>query len=321
MSFKDLQKYMYRATMVSLFCNVVLVLIKSVALIMVNSLAIAVDLGISVVGLSVSVILYYSVKMSNRPADLFHNYGYGKVEHVCEAIEAIVLVGIALAMSFQAVTHLLNPKNVHLPLFGAISSAVNASINFSGAYYIFKMGEKSRSPAIKAEALHYRLEGLISSIICIAFVIVLFLDGSKYHQLARFLDPAAALLVSLLIIIPSIKLAKSSFYKLLDSSVEETSQFEIYKQLGRFIDKYCEFKDLRTRTSGRKRFIELCLVVPDDITVEEGYKGVKSLNEGIRESIPDSEVLVAMEPCKKDCQYAKNGETCPYKEESFRNEK
>jgi divalent metal cation (Fe/Co/Zn/Cd) transporter len=121
------------------------------------------------------------------------------------------------------------------------------------------------------------------------------------------------LLVSIIIIIPSVKLARSSFYKLLDSSVEETSQFEIYKQLGRFADKYCEFKDIRTRVSGRNRFIELCLVVPGDMTVSEGYNGVRFLREGIKKNIPDSEVMVMMEPCKKDCEYIKKGKPCPYK--------
>lgn len=313
MSFEGLQKYMYRATLVSLCCNIVLVVIKTVALVILNSLAIAVDLGISVVGLCISVILYYSIKMANRPADLFHNYGYGKVEHVCEAIEGIVLIGIAMAMSFQALTHLFNPKTVNMPLFGVISCAVNATINFGGAYYIYKMGEKSRSPAIKAEGLHYRLEGVISTIIGIAFILVIFVEKSNYSHFTHFLDPLAALLVSIIIVVPSFKLAKSAFYKLLDSSVEETSQIEIYKQLGKYIDKYCEFKDLKTRTSGRNRFVELCLVVPDDISVQKGYDGVKSLVKGIQEGVPDSEVLVMMEPCKKDCEYIKNGGNCPYK--------
>ena len=61
---KKPEVYMVRATMVSLVCNVFLVSIKTVALLLVNSLAIAVDLGISFVGLTVSVILYYSIKLS-----------------------------------------------------------------------------------------------------------------------------------------------------------------------------------------------------------------------------------------------------------------
>ncbi|MBN1354487.1 MAG: cation transporter, partial [Candidatus Omnitrophica bacterium] len=157
------EKYMRKAAIASLSCNIVLFVIKSTALLLIHSLAIAVDLGITFVGLTVSVILYYSIKLANRPADLMHNYGYGKVEHVCEALEGLVLIGIALAMSCQAVLHLLHPRPVTMPWIGVVSGLINCLLNFGGAYYIFKMARKSSSPAIYAEGVHYRLEGFISA--------------------------------------------------------------------------------------------------------------------------------------------------------------
>ena len=304
--------YMKRAVLVSLFCNIVLVLIKSTALIIVNSLAIAVDLGISFVGLTVSVILYYSIKLANRPADLIHNYGYGKVEHVCEAMEGVVLIGIAMAMSFQAITHLLHPRYVSMPIFGLISSAVNASLNFGGAYYIFKMAKKSASPAIRAEGVHYRLEGVISSMVGGSFIVSMVLLAGSYGRFAAYVDPIAALLVSMVLIFPSFKLAKSAFFNLLDASVEEDSQMEILKQLGRHIAHYCEFRDLKTRTAGRKKFVEFKLIVPEDVSFKRGHDIVSFIEQDIKENIPGCEVLVKMEPCKKDCEHLKSDGKCPY---------
>ncbi|MBD3427314.1 MAG: cation diffusion facilitator family transporter [Candidatus Omnitrophica bacterium] len=304
--------YMLRATFVSLICNIILVLIKGTALAVVNSLAIAVDLGISFVGLTVSVILYYSIKLANRPADLVHNYGYGKVENVCEALEGIVLIGIALAMSSQAITHFVHPKHVNMPTVGLVSSFINATINFGGAYYIIKMARKSHSPAIQAEGLHYRLEGMISGIIALSFMISMLLQARGYEMIARYIDPIAALLVSVGIMIPSFKLARGSFFKLLDASVEEDSQLEILKQLSRHLDQFCEFKDLRTRTAGRNKFVEFKLVVPSNISFRRGHKVVRELENDIKNSIPNSEVLIRMEPCDMDCRYVVNNEKCPY---------
>jgi len=88
---------MMLAVKVSLVCNAILFIIKGVTLVIVNSLALAADLGISFVALGISVFLYYAIKMSNKPADVFHNYGYGKIENVTEAIEGVILVGLALA--------------------------------------------------------------------------------------------------------------------------------------------------------------------------------------------------------------------------------
>ena len=309
---KDHKIYMRRAVMVSLFCNIVLVAIKSTALFLTHSLAIAVDLGISFVGLAVSVILYYSIKLANRPADLSHNYGYGKVEHVCAAMEGVVLMGIALAMSFQAVVHLLHPRHVVMPVIGLIISAVSSSLNFGGAYYIFKMARKSKSPAVHAEAIHYRLEGFISAMITGSFVISMFLLARGLGTAAIYIDPLAALLASVLVAIPSFKLAKSSFFKLLDASVEEDSQMEILKQLGQHIDQYCQFRDLKSRTAGRRKFVEFKLVVPQEISFKKGHKIVTLLENDIKENIPNSEVRIKMQPCEKDCIFNETGKNCPY---------
>ena len=309
---KHPEVYMRRATLVSLFCNIFLVMLKSTALIMVNSLAIAVDLGISFVGLTVSVILYYSVKLANRPADLIHNYGYGKVEHVCEALEGVVLIGIALAMSSQAVMRFLHPGDISVPWVGLISCTTASFVNFGGSYYIFKMAKKSSSPAIHAEGLHWRMEGFISVMIGISFIVYMGLVANNQHALAEYVDPFVAIAVSCVLIFPSFKLAKSAFFHLLDASVEEGSQMEILKQLGKYINEYCEFTDLRTRSAGRDKFIEFKLVVPEDISFKKGHEMVSQLEGEIKDSISNCEVLIKMEPCKKDCEYVKKDEKCPY---------
>lgn len=281
---------------------------------LVNSLAIAVDLGISFVGLIVSIILFYSVKLANRPADFLHNYGYGKVEHVCEILEGIVLIGIALAMSFQSIVGLLHPDEISMPWIGFSSSLINSSINFVGAYYIFKMARKSGSPAIHAEGLHYKLEGFISSSIAVAFILSIVLHKNGYNTIARHIDPIAALLISIFLIVPSFKLAKKSFFNLLDASVGEDSRIEILKHLSQYIHKYCEFRDLRTRTAGRNKFVEFKLVMPEDISVREGARISHLLEKDIKAGVPHSEVLVKIEPCDKDCEFYKKGEPCPYVE-------
>lgn len=304
--------YTIRAAKVGLCCNVVLVLIKAVSLIVVNSIAIAVDLGISLVGLAVSIILFYSIKLANRPADAVHNYGYGKVENVCETLEGVVLIGISLGMSIHAIQSLFHAGNISSPMVGFFSSLVSAFINFGGAIYIIRMGEKSFSPAIRAEGLHWRLESLISAIISVSFLVSSALKLNGYQNIATYIDPSAALFVSVFIVIPSFNLAKSSFFKLLDASVEEESQMEILKQLGGHVDDYCEFKDIKTRSSGRKKFVEFTLIVPQKLTFKNGHKISTFLEDDMKKHIPNAEVTVKMEPCLEDCIFLKKGEKCPY---------
>ena len=292
---------MLRATLISLVGNILLFALKGTALIKVNSLAIMTDLGITLVGLVVSGILYYSVTISNRPADLLHNYGYGKIEHVCEALEGVILIGIALAMSFQAIMHLLHPSEITVPLLGFGFSAVAATINFIGAKWIINLGNQCNSPAVRAEGTHYKLEGYISSTVAVAFLLTVLILKTPLKAWAVYLDPAATLAVSLLIAFPSVHLAKTAFIKLLDSSIEEHGKMEILKQLGKYINSCCEFRGIRSRSSGRTKYVELELMMPPQMSIVEAHKIAESIEQDLQKNISDCHPTVILRPCQENC--------------------
>ncbi|MFA6078750.1 MAG: cation diffusion facilitator family transporter [Candidatus Omnitrophota bacterium] len=305
-------QYMMRAASISLWFNVVLFIFKLAALIVVRSLAIATDFSITVVGLTVSIILYKSLRLSMRPADLAHNYGYGKVEHVCEAMEGMVLLGIAAIMSFQAFSTFFHPSHVTFPWLGFASSTLSLSLNFIGAFFIFQLARKSSSPAVKAEGLHYMLEGFISTAIACAFIVTILLKNSPYVHIEPYIDPAVTILVGLAISLPSIKLTKQAFVNLLDASIEEPSKMETVVRLAQYADLYCNFKDIKTRTAGHKKFIELKLIMPKDMAFAEAHKVVSKIESDIAAGVPDSEVTITMSPCLKDCGLLQDNKPCPY---------
>lgn len=300
------------AVKVSLICNVILFAIKAVTLLIVNSLAVAADLGISVIALCVSGILYYAIKMSDKPADHFHNYGYGKIENVTEAIEGVVLIGLALAMSVQAILHIVHPGEVHSPAIGLATSLIGVAINFWGASFILKLAEKHASPALKAEGIHFRLEGFISLSITLAFALVMIINRTGFLTLSIYVDPVATLIVSAVITVPSVRLLKEAYMKLLDASIGETSQMDVIKALASHYDRYCDFKNIRTRSAGRKNFVDIHLVMPDHISVKKSHQITSALRHDIASAIAESEVTVHIEPCARDCAFSKNNQQCPY---------
>jgi len=301
------------AVRVSLVCNVILFVIKLITLLIVNSLAVAADLGISVVALGVSGILYYAIRMSSKPADLLHNYGYGKIENVTEAIEGVVLIGLALAMSVQAVLSLIRPgTGVHSPFIGMAASFLGIIINFWGAHFILKLGIKHASPALKAEGLHFRLEGVISLSITLAFALVMVFNYLGSPTLAKYVDPVATLIVSALITFPSVRLLREAFMKLLDASIGETSQMDVIKTLVSHYDRYCDFKNIRTRSAGRKQFVDIHLIMPDHLSIKKAHQITTAVKSDITAVVAESEVTVHIEPCKRDCAYMEKNRPCPY---------
>lgn len=306
------KRYMMLAAAISLWFNVALFIFKLAALLIVHSLAIATDFAITVVGLTVSIILYKSLKLSLRPADLAHNYGYGKVEHVCEAMEGIVLMGIAAIMSFQAFATFFRPGHVTFPWLGFASSTLSLTLNFVGAFILFQLARKSSSPAVKAEAVHYTLEGCISTAIACAFIAAISLKESSISFIEPYIDPAVTILVGVAISIPSLKLTKQAFVNLLDASIEEPSKMEAVVRLAQHADHYCNFKEIKTRTAGHKKFVEIKLIMPKDMAFSKAYETVSRIEKDIAVGIPGSEVTVGMIPCLKDCGLIRDSKPCPY---------
>lgn len=303
---------MMQAASISLWFNVILFIFKLAALIIVHSLAIVTDFAITVVGLTVSIILYNSLKLSMKPADLFHNYGYGKVEHVCEAMEGIVLMGIAVIMSFQALATFFHPAHITFPWIGFASSTLSLTLNFVGAFFIFQLARKSSSPAVKAEGIHYTLEGFISTAIACAFLITIILKQSPYASIEPYIDPAVTILVGIAISLPSIRLTKQAFVNLLDASIEEPSKMETVVRLAQHADYYCNFKDIKTRTAGHKKFIEMKLIMPKDIPFSKAHEIISKIEKDISQGVPDSEVTIIMVPCDKNCGLIQDKKPCPY---------
>jgi cation diffusion facilitator family transporter len=306
------ERYMVKAALISLWFNVTLFILKLSALILVRSLAIAADLAITLVGLTVSVILYHSIKLSNKPADLVHNYGYGKVEHVCEAVEGIALVGISAVLILLAFKSFVHPAHVSFPWIGFASSSIGLSLNFTGSFFLFVLAKKSHSPAVKAEAVHYKLEGFISFSIAAAFLLTIAISGSGFGFLGKYIDPAVTVLVCGLILVPSVKLSRQAFFNLLDASISEHNKIDIIAQLGAHAESYCNFKDIKTRQSGLKKFVEMTVVLPRDLSFESAHAVALKMERAIRRNIKGSEVSVKIEPCGKDCALVADGQPCPY---------
>lgn len=306
------QAAMVKAALISLYGNVFLFTVKSTALLFVHSLAIATDLGITMVGLAVSVIFYHTVRVSNRPADVVHNYGYGKIEHICEGIEGVVLIGIAAVMSVQAALHLFHASEIALPWLGFGFSIVSVVVNFFGSAWILSLAKVCASPAVRAEGIHYRLEGFISLTIAGAFMLVILLTPTFLRPWTVYLDPVATLVVSVWIMVPSFKLSRHAFLKLLDASLEEGSKIEALKQLGKYLGQCCEFRQIRSRSSGRKKFLECEVVLPRRMSFFEAHRISSEIEKDLCSNIPGCEATARIIPCDESCAILASSKKCPY---------
>src|SRR5690625_2886738 len=83
-------KHLYRATWVGIFVNLFLTIIKVVGGLIAGSQGLIADGLHSASGIMTSIVILFSVRISNKPINKEHPYGYGKADHVATLIVAMV---------------------------------------------------------------------------------------------------------------------------------------------------------------------------------------------------------------------------------------
>src|SRR5271167_5083660 len=83
---------------------------KAIVGVLTGSLAILSEAGHSLIDLSATVLTYFAVRLSGKPADAEHQYGHGKVESVTALAETALLFVLAAGVAFEAVQRLVGQQ-------------------------------------------------------------------------------------------------------------------------------------------------------------------------------------------------------------------
>src|SRR6516165_6412579 len=97
-----------RAALVSIAASAGLTVAKAAIGLATGSLAILSEAGHSLIDLSATVLTYFAVRLSGKPADAEHQYGHGKVESVTALAETALLFLLTAIVVYEAVHRLID---------------------------------------------------------------------------------------------------------------------------------------------------------------------------------------------------------------------
>ncbi|NRZ12367.1 cation diffusion facilitator family transporter [Clostridium beijerinckii] len=92
----------------SLLSNSILITLKLIVGLATGSVSIISEAIHSTMDLLAAIIAFFSVKISDKPADDIHPYGHGKIENVSGVIEAILILSASIWIIIEAVKKINN---------------------------------------------------------------------------------------------------------------------------------------------------------------------------------------------------------------------
>ena len=290
-----------RAASVSVLSNTLLVAGKLSVGLLIGSVSVISEAIHSAVDLVAAVIAWFAVRISGQPADKEHPYGHGKYENLSGAIEALLIFVAAIWIIVEAVDKLRHGGGVHAPGWGVAVMGISALANFLVSANLMRVGRKTDSLALIADAMHLRTDVWTSIGVLTGLVVIWIGKFAFPHLDLSWVDPVSAIAVALLIVHAAWELTMQATHGLLDTSLPQEDIDEIRRTaLAR--GDIRSLHDLKTRKAGPDRIIDAHVAVDYSLNVLEGHDKGKSFKGELLGRWPRSWVNIHVDPCDGSCR-------------------
>jgi cation diffusion facilitator family transporter len=283
-----------KAALGSIAASAGLTVAKTVIGLLTGSLAILSEAGHSLLDLSATVLTYFAVRISGKPADAEHQYGHGKIESVTALAETALLFVLTAIVVFEAVQRLIGAHAQAVEATAAAFAIIIASIaiDFFRARALKRVAEATGSEALEADALHFRSDMWSS----IAVLIGLF-GVALGHAWA---DAAAALVVAVFICIAGYRLGRRTIGTLTDTA--PAGAREHVAAIARQVPGVVAVERVRVRPAGAVLFVELSVSISRTLPLDRVTSIKQQLARAIRADMPATELTITTEPKALDSE-------------------
>lgn len=206
---------------------------------------------------------YFGIRFGEKPADEEHPYGHANAETIVAFIVAIIILGTGIFLGASAIRLILKGDYEAPATIAVVAAVLSIVIKEAMFRYTIKVGNRNNSPAVIASAWDHRSDAFSSVAALIGIV------GARVSFV--YLDPIAGILISVLIIWMSLKLARSNIGIMMYERPEPEFLEEV-KNTVCVIDGVEDVDDVRVHRCGPDFNVDLKIAVNENLTVGEGHQ-------------------------------------------------
>jgi cation diffusion facilitator family transporter len=253
-----------------------------------GSLAILSEAGHSLIDLFATIITYFAVRASGKPADAEHHFGHGKIESIAALAATSLLFVLAIYVFWEAGLRLAGVEThvveVSAWAFGVI--AVSVVVDFFRARLLYRVASETSSQALEADALHFGSDMWSSLAVLVGL-------GGVAAGFA-WADSLAAAVVAVFICVAGFRLGRRTIETLTDTAPAGAA--EKIEAAARRVGGVVEVERVRVRPAGANLFAEIAVGVNRTLPLDRVAAVEHGVIDAIRAEMPNTEVTVVTVP-------------------------
>jgi len=277
-----------RSALVSVFAAAALLMLKLSVGLATHSLGLVSEAAHSGTDLVAALLTYFAIRVAARPADLQHQFGHGKAEHLAALSEAAVLSAVSVFISVRAIERLLGvtTSEVQTPWYSFVVIGVVIALDASRMIVSSRVARRYESAASASNAVHFGsdLVGSVAVLVGLVFA----------HYGHPNADPIAALFVGVLVLLAAARLIRRNVDVLMDRAPAEAEAAA--QEAIEAIRPAVELRRLRMRQAGGKQFADVVIGVPPGAAVGQGHAAADAVEAAVERALPNADIVVHVEP-------------------------
>jgi cation diffusion facilitator family transporter len=241
-------------------------------------------------------ITFLAIRIAARPADTEHPFGHGKAENIAATIQAILIFFAGGSIIYSAVQRARTETALEMTEAGIAVMAVSVIASILLSRHLRRVARQEDSAALDANARNIAADVYSAAAVLIGLIIVRFTG-------LDIIDDILAGIVALFILKVGFDVLRNSFGELVDVKLPEEEENIIRAAITEhFGSEVVSFHKLRTRKAGNQRYIDLHLVMPRHISIEEAHLMCDHLEKDMKRRLLRTDTTIHVEPCDGNCE-------------------
>jgi len=250
-----------------------------------HSLALLSDAGHVLTDVFALGLAWFAVAQANRPADKRRSYGYHRVSILAALVNSIVLIGIVIAIGYEALRRLANPEPVQGGIV-VIAALLGIAIN---AYVAFGLRGDSHNLNMRAALLH--VTGDIGASIGVVMAgAVILLTGWLY------IDPLLSIAIAVLIAYGAWRIVRETVNLLMEGTPRDIDLAAVTSEITG-TELITSMHDLHVWALSSDEMALSVHVVVDDCPLGDAEHVVRDLEQRLCDRFSIGHTTIQVESC------------------------
>jgi ferrous-iron efflux pump FieF len=289
-------RLMRLASLASVGSALLLIVLKVGAFLQTGSVSLLSSLFDSALDAGASVVSLIAVRQALVPADAEHRFGHGKAEPLAGLLQVAFILGSSIVLLAEVVDHFIEPKQITEPEVGIAVMMISMLVTGSLVLFQRHVVRRTGSIAIRSDQMHYATDFLVNVSVIVALLLTTQLGW-------WWIDPAIALVIAIFIAASALRVGKEALDMLMDREMDEADRTRI-KEIVRRHPQVLNLHDLRTRASGRDKFIQFHLELDGSLTLLQAHRISEIVESEVCAAFPGAEVIIHEDPAGASEQHA-----------------